>query len=112
MNRKFTGHVKAWASGSYFADRLKDRSKFGTAEEVVGTVNYTDCDMSEHGWIEVGVATITIELYPNDVIVGKQLDALREELRQHRINSHNAEQAILEKISKLQAIEYTEDVNG
>lgn len=55
-------------------------------------------------WTEVGVVSVTVEFFPREAIVSKQIEGLREQLRQHRINAERAEQAILSQISKLTAI--------
>lgn len=107
--QKITGHVKAWASVGWAAQRLNDHIKAGEIDDATAVMTYTNLDMSDNGYIEVGIATITVEFYPREQIVAKQVDGLREQLRQHRIKAHQAEQAILEQISKLQALPLDQD---
>lgn len=55
-------------------------------------------------WIELGVATVTVDCYPRAAITAKQVDILREQLRQHRVEAEQAEQTILAQISNLLAL--------
>lgn len=99
------GMVKAWATYSNSFDVLQDKVQRGDVEDACGSMQYTNQDMSTNtNWVEVGIATITVEFFPREAIVSKQIEGLREQLRQHRINAEQAEQAILSQISKLTAI--------
>jgi hypothetical protein len=108
---KFTGTVKVWTSSkwhdiAYVLDSLKE----GKAEEVVGELNYTNHDMSDcEEWAEVGIAEITVTLHPRDTVVEKELAGLKQQLEKVRADNHMRENAILDRISKLQAIEYVEE---
>ena len=105
-SKKITGHTKAWVSSRYGFDRMEQEIAAGRNDNAVNQLSFTNSDMSDcYGWVEVGVATVTVEFFPSDQIVAKQVEELREQLRQHRIRAHEAEQAILAQISKLQAIE-------
>jgi hypothetical protein len=105
---KFTGTVKVWTSSSwrditYVLDALKQ----GKTEEVVGELTYTNNDMSDcEGWTEVGTAEITVTLHLRDTIVEKELAGLKQQLEKVRADNYMRENAILDRISKLQAIEY------
>lgn len=56
----------------------------------------------------IGVATVTIELFSKDEITNKQLEALQRQLQTVRAENQQRENAILDQISKLQAISYDE----
>ena len=58
------------------------------------------------GYVRMGNCTVTIELESQDAIVQAQIDALNKQLQQVRADAHVAENAILEKISKLQALTF------
>lgn len=63
-------------------------------------------DMAAHGYSVVGTATMVVELHdPKDIHAGK-VAALQEQLQAVRADNHRKENAILEQISKLQAIDY------
>jgi hypothetical protein len=105
---KFTGTVKVWTTSkwcdlTYVLDSLKQ----GKAEDVVGELTYTNHDMSNcEDWTEIGTAEITVTLHPRDTVVEKELAGLKQQLEKVRADNHMRENAILDRISKLQAIEY------
>lgn len=103
---KVKGTVKAWTTGSFHDfDEIAELSQKGKNDAAIGGMQFTHHDMSKHPtWIEVGIATITVEFFSREAIVSKQIEGLREQLRQHRVNAENAEQAILSQISNLMAI--------
>ena len=107
MKTKVTGHLKAWTTNAWDNyDRVQEHADKGENDEVVNLLSFSMCDMSHvTNWTEVGVATITVEFYPREQVVAKQIEGLSEQLRQHRIKAHEAEQAILSQISKLTAID-------
>jgi len=104
----FTGTVKAWTTSkwhdiSYVTDCLAQ----GKTKGLIGEMNYTNHDMSDtEEWVEVGVAAITVTLHHKDDIVAKELDGLNAQLQKVRAENHMRENAILDRISKLQAITY------
>lgn len=58
------------------------------------------------GYSEIGAATVVVEMFDKHTIAKKQLDAAQEELAAVRAENQRRENAILDKISKLQAIGY------
>ena len=62
----------------------------------------------ERGWIKVGEASITVEYKGADELDGRKLDALKQQLQTVRAENQQRENEILDRISKLQAIDYTE----
>lgn len=59
------------------------------------------------GYTKIGKATVAIQLFSDDEITRNKLDALKAELQTVRADNQRRENAILERISKLQAITYT-----
>lgn len=55
------------------------------------------------------IGEVTVILTPNshDKIVQSQIDALNKQLQEERAESQRRQNAILDKISKLQALEFT-----
>jgi hypothetical protein len=59
------------------------------------------------GYTLIGTATVTIELHTEDQILASQLDALKAQLQTVRAENQQRENAILDQISKLQALTFT-----
>jgi hypothetical protein len=105
---KFTGTVKVWTISkwrdlAYVLDAL-NQGKFDEAASELAYVNHDMSDTEE--WTEVGIAEITVTLHPRDIVVEKELAGLKQQLEKVRADNHMRENAILDRISKLQAIEY------
>lgn len=62
----------------------------------------------KEGYPQIGVATVTIQLFSKDEITSKKLEALKQQLHTVRAENQQRENAILDQISKLQAIDYVE----
>ena len=62
--------------------------------------------LSSSGYSVVGTATLTVTLHDAKEIHAGRIAALQETLQVHRAESHRKENAILNAISKLQAIDY------
>jgi hypothetical protein len=105
----FTGTVKAWTTSQWRnIDHVLHMVKEGDFDEAASGMTYTNNDMSNtDGWVEVGIATITVTLHPRDELVAKELDGLNAQLQKVRAENHMRENAILDRISKLQALEHT-----
>ena len=104
----FTGTVKAWTTSKWRnIDHILHLVKVGDFDEAASALGYINDDMSNmEGWAEVGVATITITFHPRDELVAKELDGLNTQLQKVRAENQQRENAILDRISKLQAITY------
>jgi hypothetical protein len=61
---------------------------------------------AKQGYPLIGTAEVTVTLHSSDEIVQNQITALQAQLQDARAQAHLAEQAILERISKLQALTY------
>ena len=106
---QFTGTVKAWTTSQWRnIDHILHAIKVGELDEAASALAYTNNDMSnDDGWVEVGVATITVTLHPRDELVAKELEGLNTQLQKVRAENQQRENAILDRISKLQALEHT-----
>lgn len=105
--KRITGHLNAFTTGSYRGtfDDVLDAAQRGNNDNAVNMLSFSSTDMeSASDWTMVGVATITVKFFPREQIVAREVESLREQLRQHRIKAHADEQALLDQISKLQAI--------
>lgn len=106
---QFTGTTKVWTTSHWRnIEHILHTVKEGELDEAASMLTYVNHDMSEtEGWAEVGVATITVTFHPRDEIVAKELEGLNTQLQKVRAENHMRENAILDRISKLQALEYT-----
>lgn len=104
----FTGTTKVWTTSKWRGiESILHSVAEGRLDEAVCEMSYLNHDMSStEDWTEVGVAQITVTLHPRDVVVEKELSGLKQQLEKVRADNHMRENAILDRISKLQAIEY------
>jgi hypothetical protein len=105
---KFTGTVKVWTTSKWRGiEYVLHSVAEGRLDEAVSEMTYINHDMSDaEGWAEVGVATITVTFHPREELVAKELEGLNTQLQKVRAENHMRENAILDRISKLQAITY------
>jgi hypothetical protein len=103
-----TGTLKVWTASAWRKiDYVLDRHEAGEADEALEALSFVNSDMSRaENWAEVGEATVTVKLYPHDKIVSKELDGLKTQLQAVRAENQQRENAILDRISKLQAIDF------
>lgn len=79
----------------------------GDAEKAGKALSFTHADMRTcSDWVKVGTAHITVELLDAKEIQHEQLAALQAQLQKERADSQVRQNAILEQISKLQALEW------
>lgn len=106
---KITGTAKVWTTSKWRGiDEINHMIAEGENDEAISGMTYINHDMSDvEEWAEVGVATITVTFHPRDEIVAKELEGLNTQLQKVRAENHMRENAILDRISKLQALEYT-----
>lgn len=106
---KITGNAKVWTTSKWSGiDEINRLISEGKNDEAISAMTYIDHDMSGvEEWTEVGVAEITVTFHPRDIVVAKELDGLNAQLEKVRAENHIRENAILDRISKLQALEYT-----
>ena len=101
--KTFTGKTKVWLSSDW--TNIDDLLAL-TDDEAVNYVAYASHDMSGTGWRLIGTATVTIELNSKEAIHKTELDALNKELAEVRTMALLAENTILHRISKLQALTF------
>jgi hypothetical protein len=105
---KFTGTTKAWTTSTWHnIDHVLETVKQEHLNEAADELSFTNNNMSHiEDWTEVGIAEITVTFYPRDTVVAKELDGLNTQLQKVRAENQQRENAILDRISKLQAITY------
>ncbi|MGL5117575.1 MAG: hypothetical protein ACRC7C_19860 [Beijerinckiaceae bacterium] len=102
---QITATIGAWINLEYSAmDRMTDAIKTGDHEQAVNEPMYSLGGLT--GYTQVGTAEITLTLFPQNDIQGKQLEALNEQLQVLRAENQRKENYLLDKISKLSALTY------
>lgn len=109
----FTGTCKVWTTSKWRGiDNILHTVSAGDTNAAVSEMSYINHDMSSaEDWTEVGIAQITVTLHPREVVVEKELEGLKQQLEKVRADNHMRENAILDRISKLQAITYTGELH-
>ena len=100
--------LPSWETATTFLDLVKD----GKHQDAINKLHFTTGNMAAGSdpWARVGDAEITVTLAPRDDIVAAQLKSLDAELKNARAEWMTKQQAILDRISKLQALDYTQEV--
>ncbi len=71
--------------------------------------NKDDLDVyTNDGWVVIGKATVTVEYLSQDEVQSQLLGALKTKLQTVRAENQKRENAILDQISKLQALTFVE----
>lgn len=96
----------AYVTGDYELRHLVNALAKGDTALAGRAISPAVTDMTSHGWIKVGVAHITVDLLDPKDMQGEQLAALQAQLQKERADSQMRQNAILEQISKLQALEW------
>lgn len=106
---KITGTSKVWTTSKYFnIDYVHDLLNEGKTQSAMNLLNFINSNMSDYeDWVEVGSAEITVTLISRDEAVANELDGLNTQLQKVRAENQQRENAILDRISKLQALEWT-----
>jgi hypothetical protein len=106
---KITGTTKAWTTSKWRGIKeINHMISEGNNDEAIDGMTYLSHDMSSvEEWTEVGIAEITVNFYPRETVVAKELDGLNTQLQKVRAENQQRENAILDRISKLQALEWT-----
>lgn len=87
-------------------------SQYDTLERIAAGKDFPMLTHGSGGYFEgegyplIGTAEVTVTLHSPDEVVQNQISALQAQLQKQRADAYLAEQAILERISKLQAITY------
>ena len=106
------GKLKAWLAYSHLtAKDLKRMQKEGNSAHIIDALTFSNADMSPNPeWLQVGFAEVTLTMLDDKHATANQLAKLQRELQNVRAANQQRENAIMDKISKLQAIDYTQEV--
>ena len=103
MKIEFT--TTAYCSDEYALAQFMRGLESGKHAVAGDALSFTTYDMGKQ-WVKVGAAQITIELLDVKDIQSKQLAVLQAKLQKERADSQVRQNAILDQISKLQALEW------
>lgn len=103
MKIEFT--TGAYTSDEFSLSRLMDGLTNSNYSDAGDALSFSNFDMSDR-WVKVGTAQITVELLDAKQIQNKQLAVLQAQLQKERADSQVRQNAILDQISKLQALEW------
>ncbi len=93
-----------------YLSKYHDITQIANGEVIPQIVKANEgCYYEQQGYSQIGTATVTIELHTEDQIQAAKLAALQAQLQTVRAENQQRENAILDQISKLQAIDYTGD---
>ena len=103
---KITATSVAWATCGRTLERMLRQLKEGDNQEAVNEMSFSNYEMDggSHPWIRVGEAEITVTLHAQDEMVASQLRGLQAELNHARAEWLTKQSAIMDRISKLQAL--------
>lgn len=75
-------------------------------ENLLENSHVFNLDMSSEGWIEVGRATIIADLVLPDSLTAAEVAILNQQIEELDRRHHEARTALLERVSKLQALTF------
>ena len=108
------GRAKAWLAHSHLTPRdLARMQKEGQDQAIFAALAFTgpSVDMSSNPqWVLAGFAEVTVTLLDDKHATADRLAKLQCKLQAVRAENQKRENAILDRISKLQAIDYTQEV--
>ena len=100
--KTFTGKTQVWLYGRKSIDDLLVM----TDDEAVKYVLFSHIDMVNTGWLAIGTACVAVTLDSKEVIHQSELDGLNKKLAEIRVAAQLAENELLFRISKLQALTF------
>lgn len=99
----------AWTTGDYeMGALLRALGDKNEKASINSLAFYHSETMTSQGWVKVGKATIEVEILPVDQLQSQQLTTLVAQLEKERAESQIRQNAITDKISKLQALTFVE----
>jgi hypothetical protein len=101
--------LPAWLPSHERIDTILRLIKEGKHGDALSRLHLTSYDMAKgsNPWARCGEASVTLTLESRDTLVAAQVKALQAELDHARAEWLTRQQEILDRISKLQALDYT-----
>lgn len=101
---KLEGPTKAWWTSQAGVENFEDCMRRGDEQAALGTLIYTDGDMSQYGWVEAGTAYIQFEGLPPSEVINRLVAALRNQQSFVRAQAESQCRQMEERIQSLLAI--------
>lgn len=78
----------------------------GKTDYAINQFSYSrlDADMSKYGWVEIGTATIEVTFLPQDTVIEKLADGLREQISTVRAEAQSRITQLEDKLNQLLAL--------
>ncbi len=108
-----TGNARAWLTDTWRTPKdMEERAKTDP-DAAVSWLSFTtpEQDMTEYGWIEVGMATITATINDTDAVNAKQVQNLKAQIQEIQAKAHEQVRVLEDRIQSLLAITYEEPAN-
>lgn len=102
MNTQAKGTVKVWFASEWYGPADVRRDPDGAVDRLY----FTNTDMSPSGWVHGGNAEVVITFFDEKQIQSEKVQALRTQLEQDRADSQIRQNALIRKISELEALTY------
>lgn len=103
---KFTASTPAWVTNDWTDP--KDIPKLiadGREDYAASLLSYTTSDMSGvPGWARVGTAELTVSMFDDKVLVEKKIEALKDEIKMVKAETHQKVTTLEEKLQTLLAL--------
>jgi hypothetical protein len=101
-----TATVGAWLTSTSKSVEDVVRAAETDPQEAASDLGYSNFDMASgsYPWVRVGEAEIKVTLLPREQVASEQIKVLQSELDAERAKWLTAQQAILDRINKLQAL--------
>lgn len=106
---KINAQITAWTHSDCSMERFMQGVQRGDRGYAINALAFSLHDMSSCGYVKVGMATVEVEVLPAEELQSQQLAMLTAQLEKERAESQVKQNAILDRISKLQAIGYSSD---
>jgi hypothetical protein len=103
------GSVDVWLTSTYDSLEKVLKTADRDAPEALSMLGYAAHDMSggNYPWTRIGTAEVKVTFIPLNEATAAQIATLQRELDEERAKWLTAQQKILERINKLQALEMT-----
>lgn len=102
--KTISASVTAWMTSNDDI-RLLERAPSAIASQLGYT--HGETDMSVHGWLRIGEATISINLMDHDTLISTQIESLRKAQEKVRADSERQVNSLEQKIQSLLAITHS-----
>lgn len=100
------GTQKVWLSDTSRLTPLDIQAAIdaGEQEYILGWLQFSDTDMSRYGWAEIGTAKIEVAFHPQEAVIEKLAEGLRNQISVVRAEAQQKVAHLEEKLNQLLAL--------